>query len=186
MLAEQIWPCQLCVRTRRKISSFYGAAPDAFVAFAVAHSGLSYLNALPQNEWQAQMAGCSAWVIDYGLKWHQTLGAMMWFLSTTAIPGKVSCQNSHVKLVALRLCVLLVLWVTGRDNLTRHIHICASVLSSKCMPAWESNFIWRVNFSLNLCPCTLLIWSTNIFGCQNGLLLTKLINSWKSSSWTRL
>lgn len=129
-----------------KIFSFNAIAPDLlFVFCAVAFSQLSYLKTLTQNDWHGEMAGRSAWVIDYGLKWHQSFWGTMWFLPQQLSWGNVvavlSLRGIHV-LLALhvterrqkcdtlypRICFSLILWNAGRPDCLQHLWFLQSPL----------------------------------------------------------
>lgn len=87
-----------------KIFSFNAITPDLlFVFCALAFSLLSYLKTLAQSDWRGETAGRSAWVIDCGLKWHQSFWGTMWFLLQQLSLGNVgvvlSLRGIHLLMV---------------------------------------------------------------------------------------
>lgn len=117
--------------------SFNTIVPDLPVrSCAVSLSKLSYLKTLTENDWQGQMAGSSAWVIDCGLKWHQSFRGV-WFLSQqlSLAVCLVKIQNCFAYFENSP-CSSGTLCDTKRQKPDiPYPHICSSlILKNSCMP----------------------------------------------------
>lgn len=145
------------------------------------------------------MAGCSTWVIDYGLKWHQTLGMMCSLpqhLSLGMYIVEICC--AHFKRSA---CSAGTVW--QKETEVWHT-VSTYFLQSdpqKGMQAWSLACLWFIQslpFSLLLscldpCPHLLLIWEPKhhihisvFFKQQNIFYLVSLQSPESSDNNTEL